>query len=262
MLCLSNMPLERRLLAGLACATALLAPVARAQPQAPPEPPETLETPYEDTPPPVPSAAPEALPPAPAAPLAPVASPPPAVVVPLRADTRPRRPIRAIRKLALMGEIGWNGLAGFGPVLTYHAHPHLSVDLGAGLSLMGGKVGARARYNLLVASVTPFVGLGFVYASGFGPQNINVANDPNADPGRDPVTLELKPSDILQAVVGFELIHRHGFTMLGCLGYSRVLNHHTVNVLAGKLADDERQAVDILFKSGLVLSLAAGYAFE
>ena len=261
MLCPSTMHLERRLLAGLACAVALLAPQVRAQPASPPAPPETLETPYEDTPPPAPTAPPPAVPVAPPA----VAAPPvalPVGPVPPRADSRPDRPIRALRKLALMGEVGWNGLAGFGPVLTYNATPHLALDLGAGLSLMGGKVGARARYNLLTSPMTPFVGVGATYAGGFGQQNLNSANDPHSDPTRGPVTLELKRSYLIQSVIGFDLIHKHGFTMLGCAGYSWLLNHDNVDVIAGKLSADEQQAVNVLFKSGVVISLAAGYAFE
>ena len=260
MLCLPTMHLERPLLIGLVCAAALIAPAVAAQPQSPPEPPETLETPYEEPPPVAAPATPDASPPAPIAATTPFARAPPPVSA--RADTRPLRPIRAIRKLALMGEIGWNGLAGFGPVLTYHAHPHVALDLGAGLSLMGGKVGVRARYNFLTAPLTPFVGLGYVYAAGFSQQNFDLSSDSHGDPNRDPVTLELKPSQILQGVFGFDLVREHGFTMLGCVGYSRVLNHHTVNILAGKLTNEEQNGVKILFKSGPVISLAAGYAFE
>jgi hypothetical protein len=67
---------------------------------------------------------------------------------------------------------------------------------------------------------------------------------------------------LLQTVLGFDFIHKHGFNMVGCVGYAHMLNKNNVVVLDGKLTHNERQAVDVLFKGGLVLSLAMGYAFE
>ena len=259
------MHLEWRLLVGLACAAALQTAPVRAQPATAPSPPETLETPYQDTQPPAPlpptAPAPPTAPPAPAAPVEPLpAAPEPARV--RRADKRPLGPIRAQRKLALLGEISWNGLAGFGPILAYNVNPHVAFDLGGGLSLLGWKVGVRGRYNFLTSNLTPFVGVGFNATSGLGEVTINSKDDPNSDPERDPVTLDVKPSFLVHGVLGFDLVHKHGFTLLGCIGYSRLLNQHNLDVLSGSLKSDEKQAVNIIFKSGLVLSVAAGYSFE
>jgi hypothetical protein len=263
------MRLARRLPAALLWFVWLPCSVAHAQSEAPVAPPETLETPYQDTPvaPPPPSA-PSAAP----APPAPAPAPPPsapraeaspkALPISGRADNRPILPIRARRKLTLTGELGWNGLAGFGPVLTYYPDPHLGLDLGAGLSLFGWKAGVRARYNLLKTPFTPFIGVGFNATTGLGEVTFDPDTDANGNPNRDPVTVNLKPSYLVQTVLGFDFIHRRGFTMVGAIGYSFLLNHDNLEVLAGEFTHDEKQAIDIIFKSGAVISLALGYAFE
>jgi hypothetical protein len=274
MLCNSPMHLERRLLVSLCCAGSLVAAHANAQPEAAPPVSAPAEMPA-----PTQGAAPVAAVPAPASPdtlETPYAEPPVAptpmatpaakgkieLQVPPKADTRPELPIRARRKLALMGELGWNGLAGFGPILTYHAHPHVSIEAGAGFSLLGGKLGVRGRYNFLKDAFTPFVGAGFNYGSGFGQFKTDPASDPNGDPDRDPVTIDHGPSYLIQTVVGFDFIHRHGFTMVGTLGYSWLLNQDNYKVLAGKLTPEEEKGFNIAFKGGLVIGVAMGYAFN
>ena len=274
------MYLERRLLAALCCVGSLVAGHANAQPTppavpapappasvvftpvpapAPAEPaaasPDTLETPYADTPAPLPPRAPPASPGKPhKVDLA--------VPSPSKPDKRPQLPIRARRRLALLGEIAWNGLAGFGPILTYHVHPHFSADFAAGVSLLGGKLGVRGRYNFVTSAFTPFVGVGYNYGSGFGQFTTDPKDDPNGDPDREPVTIDHGPSYLIQTVVGFDFLHRRGFTMLGTLGWAWLLNQDNYRVLAGKLTPDEKQGFNIAFKGGLVLGVAFGYAFE
>lgn len=287
MLCTSTMQLDRRLLAGLCCAGALVTSHARAQPasaappagamvaepiavpaappaatlpepvpSAPSAPPDALETPYSEAPSP-PLAAPARppfTPPSHKIELTPPGAP--------GADKRPLLPIRARRKLALSGEVAWNGLAGFGPILTYHVDPHFSGDFGMGFSLLGWKVGARGRYNFLTSPFTPFVSLGFNYAAGLGQFTADPSSGPNADPTREPVTIDQGPSYVIQSTLGFDFIHRRGFTMLGTLGWAWLLNHDNYRVLAGTLKPDEKQGFNIAFRGGLVLGMAFGYAFE
>jgi len=179
-----------------------------------------------------------------------------------RTDSRPLGSIRERRKLALLGELGWNGLAGVGLVLTYYPNPHLGLDLGAGGSLFGWKAGARVRYNLLDRPWTPFLGIGFDASTGLGQATFDPEKDANGKPNRDPVTINLKPSYLMQGVLGFDFIHKHGFAMVGCVGYSWLLNKDNLDVLAGEFTPDEKRAIDIIFKSGVVISLAMGYAFE
>jgi hypothetical protein len=171
-------------------------------------------------------------------------------------------PIRSRRRLALTGELGWNGLAGFGPVLTYHADPHVSLDLAAGVSLFGWKGGVRGRYNLLTSPFTPFVGVGFNATKGLGEVVLDPEDDPHGDPLRDPVTLDIKPSYLVQGTLGFDFIHRRGFTMIGAIGYAWLLNEDNVDIKEGTLTADEAQAIDVIFKSGVVISIGLGYAFE
>lgn len=222
--------------------------------------PETLETPY-----------PEAPPQSPATPsVAPPVSPPPIASLPPAADTRPR-PIRAQRKLALLGEVGWNGLAGFGVILTYYPEPHVGLDLAGGFSLLGWKGGIRARYNFLTDDFTPFLGVGFNAASGFGQVTSDPKKEDSKDPNDQPFTIEVRPSYLLQTVVGFDVIRRGGFTMQAALGYAALLNHDNVQVIDGpihgpdgrpELTHEERIAVDVIFKGGPVVSFAFGSAFD
>lgn len=271
------MPRDWRLTAGLASAVGLVVFPAAAQspPPAPPaptlaapaapEPPETLEMPYEDAPPapPSPPTSAPAQPPA-APPQAPIAAAPGQIELkPTELpDTRPPLPIRAQRRLVLTGEAGWNGLAGFGPVLTYYATPHIGLDLGLGFSLMGWKAGLRGRYNLLKSPLTPFVGVGFNATNGLGKQTADPSEDPDGDPTRDPVTVNLKDSYLIQGVVGIDYIHRRGFTFIGCVGWAHLLNENNYEVLAGELTAEEEKGFDIAFKGGLVISVAFGYAFR
>ncbi|MDF3068588.1 MAG: hypothetical protein K0R38_4189 [Polyangiaceae bacterium] len=223
-------------------------PAAEAQPA--PAPSETLEAPDLDTPLPPPRP--------PSAPPVPRGGPTP----PNEADTRPLVPIRAQRRLALTGELGWNGLAGFGAILTYNAHPHVAFDLAGGFSLLGWKTGVRGRYNILKSNMTPFVGIGFNATSGLGEFTSDPKDDPHADADAVPFTLDVKASYLVQYTVGFDFLHKRGFNMVGALGYAHLLNDNNLVLVDGKLTRDEKRAVDVIFKGGLVISLAAGYAFE
>ncbi len=255
-----------RHLFGVVLAPLVVGSVARGQELAPPD---TLETPYPDAPvaAPVPSSAPAPAQPtpvtatAPAATQAPPAAPAPAAVSPAaRPDKRASLPRRAERRLVLTGEVGWNGLAGFGPVLTFHAHPHLSFDLGAGVSLVGGKVGVRTRYNLLTGPVTPFLGVGFMASTGI--DDFVYDTSKQGEPDRNPITLNIRDSYFAQGVVGIDYIHRAGFSLIGSVGYARLLNHDNVEVVEGTPNAEDEQAFDILFRSGPVITVGVGYAFR
>jgi len=174
-------------------------------------------------------------------------------------------PIRSQRKLALLGEVGWNGLGGWGLVMTYNAHPHLALDLAGGFSMTGWKAGLRGRYNLLTGPFTPFVGAGMSLSSGLDGARISRGrhrHDDHDDFDFDPEhegKYDVKRSEFAQAVVGFDFIHRRGFTMQAALGYSWVLNKHNYTLVAGKRDDDLASA---LFGSGPVVSAGFGYAFD
>jgi hypothetical protein len=181
------------------------------------------------------------------------------------ADPRSSLPIRERRKLALLAELGWNGLAGFGLMLTYNAHPHLAFDLAGGFSTTGWKAGVRARYNLLTGPFTPFVGAGFSASTGLDGARVGRGDgrsDPNDDnfDEREMGTYDVKASRFAQGVLGFEFIHHHGFTLQGSAGYSWLLNNHRNFTFVEGRRDDT--AARIFFGSGPVISAAFGYAFN
>ena len=191
--------------------------------------------------------------------------PPPPVTVIKSPEQKSRRPelgpIRARRRFALLGEVGWNGIAGFGPNLVYHVHPHFSVDLGAGLSLLGWKVGMRGRYNFVTGPVTPFIGVGVMGAGGLGDSPIPI-NDHDDDPSRVTVNIKIRPSGWLQTVAGVDWIAPSGFNLVGAAGYAFLLSRDPVEVVSGTPTNDEKRAFDAFFRSNLVITVAIGYSFR
>jgi hypothetical protein len=251
------MSLPSRHLTALASVTLLLA-TAPALGQG-----DTLEQPYDSSEPQTPEAAPpQPAPSSVAAPARPVQTSEVVVASPLP-DTRPLGPIRARRRLALTGEVGWNGIAGFGAVLSYHIVPQLTGELGAGVSFTGWKAGVRGRYNFLTTPVTPFIGAGLMGTSGIGDVTGDFdGDDPDSSTNNpDEVTIRVRPSAFFQAVVGIDWTSRSGFTLVGALGWAAVLNHN-LDIIAGNPTKDEREAFDILFRSGPVVTVATGYTFE
>jgi hypothetical protein len=237
------MTLDVRCLAlGAAAAFAFVPRIAYAQGS------DTLPT-LDDTPPPPP--------PEPSAPVPPVV-----VLDPSQKPARPLvGPIRAQRRLALLGEVGWNGIAGFGPNLTFRAHPNLSIDLGAGLSLLGWKVGLRGRYLFLKGPVTPFIGVGFMSGGGFGSEPIEIT-DKDAEPNRVPLNVKIKPSAWLQSVAGVDWVASNGFTLIGSGGWASVLSDDPVEIITGTPSHEEEQALNVAFRSSVVITIALGYSFR
>ena len=239
----AGMPLAVRCLAICVAATCVFAPrLARAEGE------DTLPT-LDDTAPP------------PALPEPAAAAPPVVIVDPQKPVRQSKGPVRAQRRLALLGEVGWNGIAGFGPNLTFRAHPNLSVDLGAGLALVGWKVGLRARYLLLKGPVTPFIGVGVMSASGLGPEPIEISNKDD-DPTRTPLNVKVKPSVWLQSVLGVDWVASSGFTLIGSIGWAAVLGGDPVEIVDGTPTHDEQQALNALFRSNIVSTIALGYSFR
>jgi hypothetical protein len=198
-------------------------------------------------------------------PTNPADAPPPPVMVLKSPEQKARHPetgpIRARRRLALLGEVGWNGIAGFGPNLVYHVDPHFSVDLGAGLSLLGWKTGIRGRYNFLTGPVTPFLGVGLIGAGGFGDSPIPI-NDHENDPNRETVNIKVRPSAWLQTVGGVDWIAPSGFNLISTVGYAWLLSHDPVEVVTGTPNADEKRAFDVFFRSNIVITVALGYSFR
>jgi hypothetical protein len=135
------------------------------------------------------------------------------------------------------------------------------VDLGAGLSLVGWKVGLRARYLLLKGPVTPFIGVGVMAASGFGSEPLEISNKDD-DPNRVPLNVKILPSTWLQSVAGVDWVASNGFTLIGTAGWASVLSGDPVQVVTGTPTRDEEQAFNVVFRSSIVATIALGYSFR
>jgi hypothetical protein len=226
------------------------APVTPDTPSPAPLPPEPSESAPLDQ-------GPDTLPSLDEEPAPPLAPPPVAIAVVSQAPRAPR-PVRAERRLALLGEWGWNGLAGFGPILVFHAHPQLSLELGLGLALVGAKIGLRARYNFLDGPVTPFVGVGLLGGSGFDAPTRDIASDQN----NTELNIKLRPSTFIQSVVGLDWTSRDGFTLVSAVGYAWRVSADNVEIVTGVPTPEERQALDVVFGSSIVISFGIGYSFR
>jgi hypothetical protein len=104
--------------------------------------------------------------------------------------------------------------------------------------------------------------VGFNATSGLGQVTSDPKEHGSTNPDEQPFTIEVRPSYLLQTVIGFDLIRRGGFTMQGAVGYAALLNHDTVRLVDGSLTSDDRTAIDVFFKGGPVVSVAFGSAFE
>lgn len=165
----------------------------------------------------------------------------------------PHEPIRAARRFAVAGELGWNGLAGLGVNLTYNILPQLAVDAGLGLSLVGIKTGVRARYNFTKGSWSPIAGVGFLYAPGGGDELIDFGS------GSDRAEARLASSPYVQMVGGVNYTSQGGFMFMATAGYALLLKDENIEYVSGS-----RDSVDLirtLTGSGIVLSTSLGYAF-
>ncbi len=162
-------------------------------------------------------------------------------------------PIREQRPFFIGGELGWNGLAGFGVNFSYHVIPRLALDTGLGLSLAGWRLGGRVRANFLTSEWTPFAGVGFTYSSGSGGQEIKLESQ------GDEATLEVLGSPYLQLAAGVNYTGKEGFVFTATTGYALLLRkNNTVFVDGSPEAYDD---IKPIYDGGPILSVAFGYAF-
>ncbi|HEY6081145.1 MAG TPA: hypothetical protein VIW29_20160, partial [Polyangiaceae bacterium] len=103
----------------------------------------------------------------------------------------------------------------------------------------------------------------FIASTGIGNFAYDPSQQPDGDPDRSPVTLNIHDSYFVQGVIGIDFMHRAGFSLIGSVGYAKLLNHDTnVEVVEGELEPDEKEAVQVLFESGPVITVGVGYAFK
>lgn len=163
------------------------------------------------------------------------------------------QPVRAERRVFVLGEFGWNSLAGLGVNAGYHLLPHLTAEAGLGFSLLRLKAGARLRANLMKGAWTPFVAAGALIGAGEGTeQDFNL--------GGPAFSYRLRPSPFAQVVAGVDFTGADGVTFLASAGWAFLLGEN-VEVTGGAPSAAQLGWMRTAFGSGPVVSLAVGYTF-
>jgi hypothetical protein len=76
------------------------------------------------------------------------------------------------------------------------------------------------------------------------------------------LNVKIKPSFWLQSVAGVDWVASNGFTLIGSAGWAQVLSSDPVEIITGTPTHDEEQALDIVFRSSIVATIALGYSFR
>lgn len=167
-------------------------------------------------------------------------------------------PVRMTRTIGVSMNIGWNSLVGVGPTLQYYISPHFGLDAGIGLSMPGVKFGGRVRYLFLEKKFSPFAALGVNHALGGGDTVLEL-EDPNYGTS---IFFKVKPSTYLPITVGGELLTGGGFFLMFDLGYSILVSGDNIDIVGGTPTSSQNRALDILYRSGLVIDFGFGYIFK
>lgn len=157
------------------------------------------------------------------------------------------------RPFFIGGELGWNGLSGLGVNFTYHPITYLALDTGLGLALTGIRIGVRARVNFLTSEWTPFAAVGATYSPSTNGKEIEV------QARGETVKLELLPSGYVHLGAGVNYTGSEGFVFMATTGAALRVASNT-RYRSGDYqiyVDDVRP----LYRGGLIISLAFGYAF-
>ena len=144
-------------------------------------------------------------------------------------------------------------MSGLGVNFSYHFIPYLALDTGLGLSLTGGRVGARLRANLLTGEWTPFFAAGFSYAGGTAGQDTDITSK------GEKATYRVYKSPFLQVGAGVNYTGTEGFVFMATAGYSLLLRDHNTFFVEGSRSAYED--VKPLYDGGIIVSVAFGYAF-
>lgn len=163
-------------------------------------------------------------------------------------------PIRELRRNAITGNIGWNGLTGFGVTYNHFLTKQLETDLGIGVASTGLKLGGRVSYLFLPKNFSPFVSGGFMYGLGFGDTELE-------DPNNGNFHYTIDPSPFLQICGGVEYMSNGGFLIRGNIGYAILLKDTNYNITKGVPTTDELRIMDAALGSGIVIEFSIGFAF-
>ena len=180
----------------------------------------------------------------------------------LSENTSTQQSIRERYKQNISLEFAWNGLVGTGILYSYHPTVHFAFEGGIGLSSMGVKIGGRVRYNFLTGEMTPFVGAGFMRASGFR----------NAEKEFESaiVKFNIRPTHFARLSFGLDFISGERFTFTPSAGWVFPLNEGvrdvTYVITDGTFTrEDAESAFDqhkrYLYEGGISLALTFGFSF-
>lgn len=136
---------------------------------------------------------------------------------------------------------------------SYHHIPYLALDTGLGVAVTGGRIGFRGRVNILTSDWTPFAAVGMTYSPSSNGEEVEV------QARGEPIKLELLPSSYVHIAGGVNYTGTEGFVFMATTGYAIRLASNTRYVSG----DYELYKSDVrpLFRGGLILSVAFGYAF-
>jgi hypothetical protein len=149
-------------------------------------------------------------------------------------------------------------LSGLGANFSFHPIPYFAIDAGLGLSITGLRAGVRARANFLKSEWTPFAGLGLSYAAGSGDQAVD------AQWGDEKTKLIVRPSPFAQLGAGVNYTGTEGFVFMGTVGYAILLRNKNTKFAGDASSVAQLDAYDHardLYKGGVIVSVAFGYAF-
>ena len=178
----------------------------------------------------------------------------PSAVSPDAPPTPRAIPVRSERNWAVTFEAGWQGLAGVGPVITHFVTPRVAVDAGVGTSMEGVKSGIRARYNFRDGNWSPFVALGVIEASGLSDNAYKMDTESNV------FEFGVRSSTFVQGGVGVEYVGDRGLVFTAMMGGAKLCRDN-IRPISGVPTDSQKDDLETGFGSGVVLSLACGYAF-
>ncbi len=159
----------------------------------------------------------------------------------------------AERRFFALGELGWNGLAGVGVDAGWRALPFLTLEGGAGFSLLKWKGGLRIRAHLPPSRYTPFLAAGALFASGD-------SSETRLDYAGNPLRYRTLPSQYVQVVAGLDYVGEDGVTLMATLGWAILLSRN-VDITLGTPNATQSRLLSLAYGSGPVASFAVGYSF-
>ncbi len=207
--------------------------------------------------------APPVLNPAPVAtPSAPGYTPAPAVArAPLSV---PRRYPKS--SLALV--VGWGAPYGWGLEFSEMASANLDINVGAGLSVTGGKLGIGTRYYFTPErKVSGWVGANLVRSTGL--DNIAITSNNNNsgyNGGYNSPTnsgvINYKAATLVHLRGGMRWQPVHRFAMFGGLGYGISLSGDAVEYVSGNFDQPTIDAIKLLAPGGVEVSVGVALGFN